>query len=42
MNRQDEMIQHKPGKPSNNYLYINGVSVIGLATVGYLFYNNKI
>ena len=25
--KQDNMIEHKPGEPSNNYLYISGVSV---------------
>ena len=33
------MIEHKPQEPSNNYLYISGVSVVGLAIVGYLLYN---
>ena len=33
------MIEHKAGEPSNNYLYIIGVSVVGLAIVGYLLYN---
>ena len=35
--KQDNMIVHKPGEPSNNYLYISGVSVVGLAIVGYLY-----
>ena len=33
------MIEHKPGETSNNYLYISGVSIVGLAIVGYLLYN---
>ena len=33
------MIEHKPEEPRNNYPYINGVSVVGLAMVGYLLYN---
>ena len=37
--KQDNMIEHKPGEPSNNYLYISGVSVVGLTIVGYLLHN---
>ena len=33
------MIEHKPVVLSNNYLYISGISVIGLAIGGYLLYN---
>ena len=33
------MIEHKPVVLSNNYLYISGISVIGLVIVGYLLYN---
>ena len=33
------MIEHKPEEPSNNYLYVTSVSVVGLAIVGYLLYN---
>ena len=33
------MIEHKPRESSNNYLYISSVSVVGLATAGYLLYN---
>ena len=29
------MIEHKPEEPSNNYLYISGVSVLGLAIIGH-------
>ena len=35
---QDYMVEHKPKEPSNNYLYICGVGVVGLAIVGYLLY----
>ena len=37
--KQDNMVEHKPLGPSNNYLYISGVSVVGLAIVGYLLYD---
>ena len=37
--KQDDMMEHKPVKLSNNYLYISGVSVVGLVTVGYHLYN---
>ena len=37
--RQDDMIECKPIKLSNNYLYISGVSVVGLVIVGYILYN---
>ena len=33
------MTGRKPIELSNNYLYISGVSVVGLATVGYILYN---
>ena len=36
--KQDDMIERKPMELSNNYLYC-GVSVVGLAIVGYLLYN---
>ena len=32
------MVEHKPVELSNNHLYISGVSVVGLAIVGYLLY----
>ena len=32
------MIERKPVELSNIYLYINGVSVIGIAIAGYLLY----
>ena len=34
--KQDDMVEHKPVEVSNSCLYISGVSVIGLAIVGYL------
>ena len=37
--KQDDMIEHKPKEPSNNYLYISGVGVVGLGMVGYLLYD---
>ena len=38
--KQDDMIECKPVELSNNYLYISGVSVVGLAAIaGYLLYN---
>ena len=37
--KQDDMIEHKP-KPdtNNNYIYVCGISVFGLAVGGYLLY----
>ena len=37
--KQDDMIERKPEEPSNNYLYISSVSVVGIAIVGYLLCN---
>ena len=37
--KQDDMIQGKPVELSNNYLYITGVSVVGLTITGYFLYN---
>ena len=34
------MIERKPIELSNNFLYISGISVVGLAIGGYLLYNN--
>ena len=39
LQKQDDMIEHKPVELSNNYLYISSVSVVGLAIVGYPLYN---
>ena len=34
------MVERKPVELSNNYLYVTGVSVVGLAAIaGYLLYN---
>ena len=34
------MIEHKPVELNNNYLYLSGVNVVGLAAIaGYLLYN---
>ena len=42
--KQDDMVEHKPVELSSNYLYIIGVSVVGIAIAGYLLYKkfNKI
>ena len=40
--KQDDMVEHKPIELSNNYLYINGVSVVGIAIAGYLLYKKFI
>ena len=37
--KQDDMVGCKPVKLCNNYLYISGVNIVGLAIVGYLLYN---
>ena len=39
--KQDNMIEYKPGEPSYNYLYlyISGVSVVGLTIVGHLLHD---
>ena len=37
--KQDDMVERKPVELSDNYLYISGVSVVGLAILGYLLYN---
>ena len=37
--KQDDMIEHRPIELYNNYLYISGVSVVGIAVAGYLLYN---
>ena len=36
--KQDDMVEHKPIELSNNYLYISGVSVVGIAIAGYLLF----
>ena len=37
--KQDNMIEHKPEEPSNNYLHVSSVSVVELVIVGYLLCN---
>ena len=37
--KQDDMADHKPKPNMNNYVYAGGLSVLGLATGWYLFYN---
>ena len=37
--KQDDMAERKPAELSNNYLYISGLSFVGLALGGYLLYN---
>ena len=37
--KQNDMIERKPMELSNNYLYIGGVSVIGLVIIEYNLYN---
>ena len=36
--KRDDMVEHKPIELSYNYLYISGVSVVGIAIAGYLLY----
>ena len=37
--KQDNIADHKPKSNVNNYVYAGGLSVLGLAIVGYLLYN---
>ena len=37
--KQDDMMECKPEEPSDNYLHLSGVSVVGLAIPGYDLYN---
>ena len=37
--KQDDMIEHKPKPHTNAYVYVGGLSVLGLAIGGYLLYN---
>ena len=36
--KQDDIAEYKPRTDSNNYIYAGGLSVLGLAIVGYLLY----
>ena len=37
--KQDNMADHKPKPDTNAYIYVGGLSVLGLAIGGYLLYN---
>ena len=37
--KQDDIAEHKPKLNTNAYIYAGGLSVLGLATGGYLLYN---
>ena len=37
--KQDDMAEHKPRPYMNNYVYADGLSVLGLAISGYLLYS---
>ena len=37
--KQDDIAEHKPRPDTNVYIYAGGLSVLGLATGGYLLYN---
>ena len=37
--KQDDMAEHKSRPNMNNYVYVGGLSVSGLAIGGYLLYN---
>ena len=37
--KQDDMADHKTKPNMNNYVYADGISVLGLAIGGYLLYN---
>ena len=37
--KQDGMAEHKPKPDMNNYVYVSGLSVLGLAIGGYLLYS---
>ena len=37
--KQDDIAEHKPRPDTNAYVYAGGLSVLGLATGGYLLYN---
>ena len=36
--KQDDMVDHKPKSNMNNYVYVGGLSVLGLAIGGYLLF----
>ena len=37
--KQDNIAEHKPTSDTNTYVYVGGLSVLGLAIGGYLLYN---
>ena len=37
--KQDNIADHKPRPHTNAYVYVGGLSMLGLAIVGYLLYN---
>ena len=37
--KQDNMVEHKPKTDTNTYIYVGGLSVFGLAIVGYILHN---
>ena len=37
--KQDDIAEHKPKPNMNNYVYVGGLSVFGLAIGGYLLYS---
>ena len=37
--KQDDIAEHKPRSDTNTYVYAGGLSVLGLATGGYLLYS---
>ena len=37
--KQDNIADHKPRTDTNTYVYVGGLSVLGLAISGYLLYN---
>ena len=37
--KQDDMAEHKPKPDTNTYVYVTGISVVGLAIGGYLLYS---
>ena len=37
--KQDGMVEQKPRADTNNYIYVGGLSVLGLAIGGYLLYS---
>ena len=37
--KQDDIAEHKPKPNTNTYVYVGGLSVLGLAIGGYLLYS---